>query len=150
MGPLGLNQIKNEYQEIFEIEEETARKLANITMGYAFAFQALGMLYWEYRDEKTMQGILKELDGLLEDFVYKKIWSGLSDLEKKIIAAMPDEQSKIKAKDLCSRLNMKGSNFSKYRERLINKGVCIAPEYGYLAIILPRFKSIVSSYEIYE
>ena len=150
LGPLGLNQIKNEYQEIFEIEEEAARKLANITMGYAFAFQALGMLYWEYRDEKTMQGILKELDALLEDFVYKKIWSGLSDLEKKIIAAMPDEQSKIRAKDLCSRLNMKGSNFSKYRERLINKGVCIAPEYGYLAIILPRFKSIVSSYEIYE
>ena len=41
---------------------------------------------------------------------------------------------------------MKGTTFSKYRERLINKGVCIAPEYGYVALALPRFKNITESY----
>ena len=134
LGPLGINQIKNEYQNIFQIDDEKARQLANITMGYAFAFQALGMLYWEYHDEKPLDWILKELDGLLEDFVYRKIWNSLSPLEKQIVSAMPEQGTKIKVKELCDKLEMKGTTFSKYRERLINKGVCIAPEYGYVAL----------------
>ncbi|HBM47337.1 ATP-binding protein [Clostridium sp. OF09-36] len=146
LGPLGINQIKNEYQNIFQIDDEKARQLANITMGYAFAFQALGMLYWEYHDEKPLDWILKELDGLLEDFVYRKIWSSLSPLEKQIVSAMPEQGTKIKVKELCDKLEMKGTTFSKYRERLINKGVCIAPEYGYVALALPRFKNITESY----
>ncbi len=148
LAPLGINQIKNEYQDIFQIDEEKSRQLANITMGYAFAFQALGMLYWEYRDEKSLDRILRELDGLLEDFVYRKIWAGLSPLEKQIVAAMPDQGEKIKVKELCDKLNLKGTTFSKYRERLINKGVCLAPEYGYMALALPRFKNIIESYPL--
>ena len=148
LGPLGINQIKNEYQDIFQIDDETSRQLANITMGYAFAFQALGMLYWEYRDEKPLDWILRKLDGLLEDFVYRKIWTNLSPLEKQITAAMPDQGVKIKVKELCDKLEIKGTTFSKYRERLINKGVCTAPEYGYIALALPRFKNITASYDI--
>ncbi len=148
LAPLGINQIKNEYQDIFQIDEEKSRQLANITMGYAFAFQALGMLYWEYSDEKSLDQILRELDGLLEDFVYRKIWAGLSPLEKQIVAAMPNQSEKIKVKELCDKLNLKGTTFSKYRERLINKGVCFAPEYGYMALVLPRFKNIIGSYPL--
>lgn len=148
LGPLGINQIKNEYQDIFQIDDKTSRQLANITMGYAFAFQALGMLYWEYRDEKPLDWILRKLDGLLEDFVYRKIWTNLSPLEKQITAAMPDQGVKIKVKELCDKLKIKGTTFSKYRERLINKGVCTAPEYGYIALALPRFKNITASYDI--
>lgn len=58
LGPLGLYQIKREYQDIFEIEEDLAKRLANITMGYAFAFQALGVLYWNHRDELPLEKII--------------------------------------------------------------------------------------------
>lgn len=149
LEPLGLNQIRTEYQNIFQIDEEEAKKLSNITMGYAFAFQALGMLYWEYRSELSCDEIIKKLDGMLEDFVYRKIWGSLTDLEKRIILSMPDNGKKIKVKDLCSRLNMKSTSFSKYRERVINKGVCTSPEYGHIAIALPRFQNIVRAYENY-
>lgn len=84
LEPLGLNQIKTEYQDIFSIKGDLAKKLANVTMGYAFAFQALGMLYWEYHDSLTFDKIIEKLDGMLEDYVYRKIWSSLSDLEKKL------------------------------------------------------------------
>lgn len=72
----------------------------------------------------------------------------LGPLEKQIAAAMPDQGAKIKVKGLCDKLEIKGTTFSKYRERLINKGVCIAPEYGYIALALPRFKNIIASYDI--
>ena len=65
-----------------------------------------------------------------------------------ITAAMPDDGAKIKVKELCDKLEIKGTTFSKYRERLINKGVCTAPEYGYIALALPRFKNITASYDI--
>jgi len=149
LGPLGLNQIRMEYQDIFELEEERARELANITKGYAFAFQALGMLYWEYGGELSLSDIVRKLDGMLEDFVYRKIWGGLTEFEKRVILAMPGDGNKIRIKDLCERLEVKTTSFSKYRERLINKGVCVSPEYGFLAVALPRFQNIVCSYDIY-
>lgn len=148
LGPLGINQIKNEYQNIFQIKEAQAAKMANLTMGYAFAFQALGMLYWEYRDSLTYNEIIQKLDGMLEDFVYRKIWSSLSGTERQIILAMPDNGDKIRVKDLCSLLHMKSSSFSKYRERLLNRGICTSPEYGCLIIALPRFRHIVKTYEL--
>lgn len=86
---------------------------------------------------------------MLEDYVYKKIWDGLSDLEKQIMLAMPDNNKKIKVKELCSKLSMTSATFSKYRERLLNKGVCVSPEYGHIAIVLPRFLNVVRSYEVY-
>lgn len=149
LGPLGLHQIKREYQDIFDIEEELAKRLANITMGYAFAFQALGVLYWNHKDELPLEKIIAKLDGMLEDYVYRKIWDGLSDLEKQIVLAMPDNNRKIKVGELCERMSMSSGSFSRYRERIIKKGVCVAPEYGYIAIVLPRFLDIVRSYEIY-
>lgn len=90
-----------------------------------------------------------KLDGLLEDFVYRKIWSSLTDVEKRVIMTMPPDGKKIKIKELCSKLEMKTSSFSKYRERLMNKGVCMSPEYGVLAVALTRFQNIVRSYEMY-
>ena len=93
--------------------------------------------------------IIEKLDGMLEDYVYRKIWSGLSDLEKQIILAMPENNKKIKVKELCSSLSMTSATFSKYRERLLNKGVCFSSEYGHISIALPRFLNIVRAYEIY-
>lgn len=44
---LSLMQIAMQYEEIFKVDEEMATRMARETKGYAFAFQALGMLVWE-------------------------------------------------------------------------------------------------------
>lgn len=147
VGPLGINQIKNAYKTIFSIDEEKAQGMTNLTRGYAFAFQAFGMLCWEYNDQLTEDAILIKLDGMLEDFVYRKIWSKLSDIDKKIIFAMPLDGSKIKVGAICEKTGIKNTTFAKYRERLINKGILFSPEYGYVEITLPRFRTIVDSYK---
>ena len=49
LEPLSLRQIANQYRGIFDIDNDHAYELAYITKGYAFAFQALGLLYFDYK-----------------------------------------------------------------------------------------------------
>lgn len=147
LEPLNIEEIKKEYQRIFDISEEEALKLANLTMGYPFAFQALGLLYWDYRDTCTYEQIVKKLDALLEDFVYRAIWGETTEPEKDILFEMPIEGQKISISELFEKVQMKQDDFIKYTERLINRGLCAVPEKGYLTIILPRLRSIIKTYE---
>ncbi len=145
LEPLSILQITTQYRDIFQVDLEKAKEFAKITKGYAFAFQAFGMLYWEYRDELPLENILLKLDSLLDDFVYKKIWQGMSEWDREIALAIPADES-IKVHDICFKLDMNSSSFSKYRERLINKGILYAPQRGYVALTLPRFSQVIQLY----
>ena len=145
LAPLSILQISKQYQRIFKTDMDTAIHLAKITKGYAFAFQALGLLYYDYKDSLSLEEILLKFDDLLDDFVYRKIWQGLSVLDKKVVLAISDSNSKVS--DICAKLNMNNSSFSKYRERLINRGIAQSTQHGFLELILPRFAEIVRFYE---
>lgn len=147
LEPLSLHQIAKQYKKIFEIGDEEAANLAAITKGYAFAFQALGMLYYEYRDEMEMNDILLKLDDMLDDFVYKKIWEALSQKDREIVAAIGLGNTKVQ--QICEKISMTSAVFSKYRERLMKRGIISAPAHGYVALTLPRFDNIVKSYVMF-
>ena len=149
LEPLSIRQITDEYENIFGIDRSGARELALTTKGYAFAFQALGMLYYEYRDSCSMEMILQKLDNILDDYVYKKIWQGLSSQDKAVVLAM-SKNSKMKVKDIYTAVSMTPATFSKYRERLLNKGVLLSSQRGELELALPRFGRIVSEYAEWE
>ncbi|MBO4857635.1 MAG: AAA family ATPase [Treponema sp.] len=144
LAPLSLLQISKQYQKVFDIDIELARKLAKITKGYAFAFQALGLLYFDYRTSLSLEEILIKFDDLLDDFVYRKIWEGLSEQDRNVILAITD--SKTKVSEICQKVNMTSSTFSKYRERLINRGLIASTQHGYVELILPRFAEIARAY----
>ena len=144
LDPLSLLQITKQYQSVFEIDLEQAKILARLTKGYAFAFQALGLLYFDYRDSLPLEKILLKFDDMLDDFVYRKIWETLSEQDRKIVAAMTDE--KMKVGDICKKINMPITSFSKYRERLLKRGIILAPQHGYAELALPRFSSVVQYY----
>ena len=81
-------------------------------------------------------------DQYLDEYVYSKIWSELSDLDKKIVTEMSlSGETQVKA--LRERLDMKSELFSVYRERLKRKGVIISKEYGKVTLALPRFDEFV-------
>ncbi len=67
---------------------EAAGEMTGLTKGYPFAFQVLGYLYWENREIKTIEEILAEYDQYLEEYVYDKIWSELSEQDKQILIKM--------------------------------------------------------------
>ena len=119
-----------------------AEKMTVLTKGYPFAFQVLGYLYWENR-EKDIDDILPEYDQYLEEYVYGKIWSELSQLDKKILTeiSLSGESRVIRLRE---RLEMKSELFSVYRERLKRKGVIDTREYGKIRLALPRFAEFVN------
>ena len=144
LDPLSIAQIAKVYQNVFNTDIDMAKKLAKLTKGYAFAFQALGFLYYDYNDSLPLEKIISKFDDLLDDFVYKKIWEGLSEQDKNVILAITD--SKTQVGEICKKLNMTSATFSKYRERLLNRGIIKAPQHGYVEIILPRFTEIIKFY----
>ena len=144
-APLSILQITKQYRDIFGIEEQEANDLANITMGYAFAFQALGVSCWNNLD-KGMKAVLEGFDELLDDFVYKKIWSTLSRKEKEIVMAITGEEAA--SGEVCKRLSMHSSTFSRYREDLIRKGIIESQRYGYVSCALPRLYEVVKNYRL--
>lgn len=144
LEPLSLVQITKTYQNVFKTDIDMAKKLAKLTKGYAFAFQALGLLYFDYKDSLSLEKIILKFDDLLDDFVYKKIWQGLSEQDKNVILAITD--SKMAVSEICKKLNMTSSTFSKYRQRLLDRGIIQAPQHGYVEIILPRFAELTKYY----
>jgi Cdc6-like AAA superfamily ATPase len=145
LSPLSIPAIVREYEEALDIDEETAKELAHATKGYAFAFQALGALYFENRDKLPVSKIINKLDGILDEFVYRKIWEGLTEIEKKFLLAMDDEHS-FTAAEICEKAGIKKSSIPKYKERLINIGIIHSPEYGKAELSLPRFEHVIRLY----
>ena len=141
LEPLNYTAVRKHYMDIFGLDMETAEKMTVLTKGYPFAFQVLGYLYWENR-EKDIDDILPEYDQYLEEYVYGKIWSELSELDKKVLLEISvNQESRV----LCirERLQMKSELFAVYRERLKRKGVIDTREYGKIRLLLPRFAEFV-------
>lgn len=142
LEPLNYTAVRKHYMDIFDLDMNTAEKMTLLTKGYPFAFQVLGYLYWENRETKTIEDILPEYDQYLEEYVYEKIWSELSELDKKVLAEISkSEESRVK--NLRERLEMKSELFSVYRDRLKRKGVIDTKEYGKITLALPRFAEFV-------
>ena len=140
LEPLSIRQIAMQYAEIFEMEQPEAMKLAEITKGYAFAFQALGAIYWEHGGSMSLDKILVKLDDILEDFAYRKIWESLSEKEREIVLCI--DEDKVKVGDIRDALAMTASTFSKYRDKLIKTGILISESHGYISLALPRFNEV--------
>ena len=147
MEPLNITAVKKQYMDIFSLDAEQAERMALLTKGYPFACQVLGYLYWEQRDRRSIEDILPEYDQYLEEYVYSKIWSEMSELDKKIVYEMA-VSGETKIKNIRERLEMKSELFSVYRDRLKRKGVVYSAQYGYLTLALPRFDEFVKAYYI--
>jgi hypothetical protein len=144
MEPLNLTAVRSHYKDTFNLEDEQAERMAQLTKGYSFAFQVLGYLYWEQRSEKSLDDILPEYDQYLEEYVYSKIWSELSELDKKIMIEM-SLTGETRVKNLREKLDMTSELFSVYRDRLKRKGVVSTAMYGHVSLILPRFEEFVKT-----
>lgn len=119
--------------DIFDLDMEAAGEMAGLTKGYP---------YWENMMTKTLEEILSEYDQYLEEYVYGKIWSELSDLDRKILIEMA-KSGETKVKKIREGIEMKPEQFSVYRERLKRKGVLDTSKYGEVSFILPRFAEFV-------
>lgn len=142
LEPLNYTAVRKQYMDIFDLDMETAGEMTKLTKGYPFAFQVLGYLCWENKGVKTIEEILPEYDQYLEEYVYGKIWSEFSELDRKVVVEM-SMSGETRVKKIRERVGMTSELFSVYRERLKRKGVLDTGKYGEVSFILPRFAEFV-------
>ena len=148
LNPLNLDKIKDVYKKTFAVNDDEAIRMARLTKGYPFGFQAWGALYWEYRDSHTFEEIVAKFDGILEDYVYNAVWSELSDSEKLVIKGIPDDDAKISIDELCANVQAPKEEVIKSVTRLTAKCICTEPEKGYVSLALPRMRAIIRAHEL--
>lgn len=130
-------EVDKSYKELYKISKVIKSYIRGDADG-----QPIYIIIWEKRAEKTLEDILPEYDQYLAEYVYEKIWSELSELDKKILTEI-SESGENRVKDLRERLKMKSELFSVYRDRLKRKGVIDTREYGKISLALPRFDEFV-------
>lgn len=140
LQPLNIGMISNKYKEIFHLDETDAIQMAKETKGYPFAFQVLGYLCWKEKEHWTK--ILPEYGQYLEEYVYEKLWSELSEQDKQVLCAMTEAEDG-KVITIRNITGQPSNQFSVYRNRLLKKGILISPAYGCLDFALPRFREFV-------
>lgn len=141
LQPLNITAIAARYRGLFHMEEEDAYQMARLTKGYAFAFQVLG--YLTFRSEgQNYKDVLHEYRQYLVDFVYEKLWSELSDMDKKVARRIAESESGNSA-DVRETQNINSYNLSRYGRCLIKKGLVLGEERGKLQFTLPLFEEFV-------
>ena len=112
------------------------------TRGYPFAFQILGYLKWE--NDGTIDDILPKFDEELTVYAYEKIWSELSELDRKIVYII--SQGVNKTGDIRESLGVSPQLLNTYRKRLMERGVVDGSRHGELTLALPRFEEYINMY----
>jgi len=140
LKPLNIGIIADNYKSNFNLDDDTALKMARETKGYPFAFQVLGYFAWEHG--AFSEEAFGDTKLYLEEYVYEKIWSELSQTDRRVLnAIVQDDCGNVTS--IRNRLDMSPNQFSPYRKRLIRKGIVNGENYGYLYITLPMFDQFV-------
>ena len=145
LKPLGIKAMANLYEKILEIDETEATQLAVFTRGYSFAFQVVG--YYIYKKHCSLNDLLPEFDEQMEEKVYEKIWTGLSEGDREVVRALAIH-GKMRTREVIEATQNTSASFSTYRKRLSDKGLIDTKEYGYLELSLPRYAEFVKNYEM--
>ncbi len=140
LQPLDLMAIKTSYMSILGVDEATGKKLAALTNGYGFGYQLLGYLYFKHR--KIDDELINQYDMSLRINAYNKIWSGVTPEERKIIACLKERGEESTA-NILKKTGFSSKLYSVYRSRLLQKGVLVSQNYGYISFALPRFREFV-------
>lgn len=143
LEPLDLVSIAKSYQKVLNIPEKRSNELAKLTLGYSFAFQALGYIYWNAMPVEDIQSILPDYDAMLSNSAYSKMWQEMSAGDHALCLAIADCPGN-RVQDIKNQLGEKdGNRFNQRRIRLKNKGIINTSERGKIVFALPRFKEFV-------
>ena len=140
LRPLNIMTVSENYRRVFDTDPETAMKMAKITKGYPFAFQVLGHFTW--KNDGDYNKALPQFKQYLEDYVYEKIWSEMSEGDRKL-AYGAARSERGKAKEIKELSGFSDNEYSVYRDRLVKRGILDGSTHGYVEFTLPLFEEFV-------
>ncbi len=145
-NPLNHIKMSEMYTSLLDIDIDTAKKMAAITNGYAYAFQQLGALYFKNGKKLSLDEITDELKRELFSYSYEKIWEELTE-EDRYLVSLISEKEEYKREEVLALMGKKAGNYSVYRDRLLKRGI-IRSRQGYIWLYPPFFAEYVRKYGI--
>ncbi len=142
--PLNYVRMTEMYKDKLGLDTEKAKELADITKGYAYAFQKLGALYFKNGKKESLDDIVNELKSELFAYSYEKIWEELSP-EDRFLARLITDKERYKREELLKLMGEKSANYSVYRDRLLKRGVITASQ-GYISLNPPFLAEYIREY----
>lgn len=142
-GPLNFIKMTEMYRKRLGIDTSEAKKMADMTCGYAYAFQELGVIRFKHKDY-TEEELMEDLKTELFAYAYEKIWEELSEGDRELARLLTDKGEYKKA-DIITRMEKPG-NYPVYRDRLHRRGV-IKKRQGYIGLSLPYFGDYIKEYD---
>lgn len=142
--PLNYIKITEMYRNKLGIDTKVAKELADMTKGYAYAFQELGVLCFnkKYKNAEMAEGDLKME---LYSYAYEKIWEEMAEGDRELVCLLT-EKEELKREDIINKMK-KPQNYSVYRDRLMRRGV-VKVRQGYIGLILPYFGEFIREYHM--
>ena len=138
--PLDKFSIVSNYEKYLGVDTIEAKKLYDMTLGYAYAYQVLGSLYFNKKDSETLEDLLPDYERTLFKS-YNLDWPDLTDKEQEFIRSFYKGKTG-KAKDTKAYMSNPDA-YNVYRDRLIDKHFFSANKRGYLEPKLPRFDKFI-------
>ena len=129
------------YEKLLGIDSAEARRMESLSMDYAYAYQVLGTLYFNKKDNETLEDLMPDFERIMFKDSYNLIWKTLTGNEKEFVRCIFKTEDG-RAEDIKS-LMKKPANYPVYRERLMNKHLVDGDTRGYLKIRLPLFDRFV-------
>lgn len=145
--PLNMIRMSEMYQKQLNIDAALSHKMAEITKGYAYAFQELGSLYFRKSKNETLDDLIPALRTELFAYSYEKIWEELTDNDR-FMARLLVNQKEYKREEILKLMGSKAGNYSMYRDRLLKRGILTASRRGYVAFALPYFADFIREYGV--
>lgn len=144
--PLNAIRMSEMYKNKLSVDNDTARLMAKLTKGYAYAFQELGVLYFRKKANETMDDVVSSLKTELFTYSYEKIWEEMSEMDR-MFASLLINKEEYKREELLQALNDKANVYSVYRDRLLKRGI-ISKRQGYISLALPYFADYIKEYAL--
>lgn len=142
--PLNSVRMAEMYRRLLSVEIEEALEMSKITMGYAYAFQELGVLYFRKKKSDTLQDLMPSLKAELFAYSYEKIWEELTEADRFLVKLLT-EKKEYKREEVIRLMGEKSGNYSMYRDRLLKRGILMSRQ-AYISFSLPFFAEYVKDY----
>jgi hypothetical protein len=132
------------YRKLLNIELAEAKAMSKITMGYAYAFQELGVLYFKKQPSQTLDDLIPDFKTELFAYSYEKIWEELTDADRFLVKLLTDKKE-YKREEVLPLMGDKAGNYSMYRDRLLKRGI-ISSRQAHISFALPFFADYIKEY----
>ena len=138
VGTLSTDEIELKYRDLLMVDTQTAKTLATISNGYAWAYSLLGDEYFLKNDDESLDEILYRFD-LKMAHTYDLISASLTAMEKEFIKALLNADGN-------PVLNKQIKGYSQHRADLLKKHLIDVDVNGNLKVRVPRFNEYIKTH----